>query len=129
MTATFESPRPADALVIATMTATFESPRPADALVEGSRLTKKALGEEYRQGTAALGESTEAEVLPGRRTRNCPRGSYMPTLALGGQRQRRRRRRLGERGVEGERPVGAATVERVLRRLVGRVGLGPSRAE
>ena len=39
----------------------------ANALVEGnvppSKL-KKSLGEEYRQGTAALGDSVEAEVLP-----------------------------------------------------------------
>lgn len=39
---------------------------PALALVEGSKppTKTKALGEEYRQGTAALGDSVEAEVLP-----------------------------------------------------------------
>jgi FKBP-type peptidyl-prolyl cis-trans isomerase len=39
----------------------------ANALVEGNAppsKVKKSLGEEYRQGTAALGDSVEAEVLP-----------------------------------------------------------------
>ena len=39
---------------------------PTNALVEGNLPPSKtnALGEEYRQGTAALGDSVEAEVLP-----------------------------------------------------------------
>ena len=39
---------------------------PVNALVEGNipPSKAKALGEEYRQGTAALGDSVEAEVLP-----------------------------------------------------------------
>ena len=37
------------------------STNPVNAIVEGKT---KALGEEYRQGTAALGDSVEAEVLP-----------------------------------------------------------------
>jgi len=39
---------------------------PTNALVEGNvpPSKTKALGEEYRQGTAALGDSVEAEVLP-----------------------------------------------------------------
>ena len=39
---------------------------PTNALVEGNTPPSKtkALGEEYRQGTAALGDSVEAEVLP-----------------------------------------------------------------
>jgi len=42
------------------------STNPVNALVEGNTPPSKtkALGEEYRQGTAALGDSVEAEVLP-----------------------------------------------------------------
>ena len=69
---------------IATMTATFGSPRPADALVEGSKPTKKALGEEYRQGTAALGESTEAEVLPREAYKKLPSGVIYADISVGG---------------------------------------------
>ena len=41
------------------------NPNPASALVEGSKPpSSKSLGEEYRQGTAALADSQEAEVIP-----------------------------------------------------------------
>lgn len=45
---------------------TVSNTMPAQALVEGNPVpTKvKSLGEEYRQGTAALADSAEAEVLP-----------------------------------------------------------------
>ncbi len=69
---------------IASMTATFGSPRPADALVEGSKPTKKALGEEYRQGTAALGDATEAEVLPREAYKKLPSGVIYADISVGG---------------------------------------------
>ncbi|EED93487.1 predicted protein [Thalassiosira pseudonana CCMP1335] len=42
------------------------NPNPASALVEGSKppSSSKSLGEEYRQGTAALADSQEAEAIP-----------------------------------------------------------------
>lgn len=69
-----------------TMIALASSTRcsPAYALVEGSKpLKMKALGEEYRQGTAALGESVEAEVLPRDAYKKLPSGVIYADISLG----------------------------------------------
>lgn len=57
---------------------------PANALVEGSKspLKMKALGEEYRQGTAALGNSAEAEVLPRDAYKKLPSGVIYADINL-----------------------------------------------
>ena len=53
---------------------------PAYALVEGR---KKALSEEYRQGTAALGDGVEAEVLPRDAYKKLPSGVIYADISLG----------------------------------------------
>ena len=59
-------------------------PRPALALVEGSKPQRKALGEEYRQGTAALGDSLEAESLPREAYKKLPSGVIYADISVGG---------------------------------------------
>ncbi|KAL3779591.1 hypothetical protein ACHAW5_005424 [Stephanodiscus triporus] len=69
--------------------AVVASPRPADALVEGSKpptaaVPRKALGEEYRQGTAALGDSMEMESLPREAYKKLPSGVIYADISVGG---------------------------------------------
>ena len=47
-----------------------------------SPLKMKALGEEYRQGTAALGNSAEAEVLPRDAYKKLPSGVIYADIDL-----------------------------------------------
>lgn len=60
-------------------------PPPAVALVEGNPppTKTKALGEEYRQGTAALGDSVEAEVLPREAYKKLPSGVVYADIGVG----------------------------------------------
>ncbi|KAL7536566.1 hypothetical protein ACHAWF_005495 [Thalassiosira exigua] len=80
---------------------------PALALVEGSKppTKTKALGEEYRQGTAALGDSVEAEVLPRESYKKLPSGVIYADISAGD----------GEEVKEGSR----TNVQWVLRRSNG----------
>ena len=55
---------------------------PAYALVEGSK-PPRALSEEYRQGTAALGDGVEAEVLPRDAYKKLPSGVIYADISLG----------------------------------------------
>lgn len=81
---------------------------PARALVEGSKppnTKTKALGEEYRQGTAALGDSVEAEVLPREAYNKLPSGVIFADISAGS----------GEQVREGSK----ANIQWVLRRSNG----------
>ena len=81
---------------------------PARALVEGSKppTTKtKALSEEYRQGSAALGGSVEAEVLPREAYNKLPSGVIFADISKGS----------GEEVREGSK----ANIQWVLRRSNG----------
>lgn len=53
-------------IMVGSLLGVSTNPNPVNALVEGNvpPSKTKTLGEEYRQGTAALGDSVEAEVLP-----------------------------------------------------------------
>mmetsp|Transcript_23518 Transcript_23518/g.49743 ORF Transcript_23518/g.49743 Transcript_23518/m.49743 type:complete len:234 (+) Transcript_23518:880-1581(+) len=61
------------------------SPLTANALVEGNPppTKTKALGEEYRQGTAALGDSVEAEVLPREAYKKLDSGVIYADISVG----------------------------------------------
>ncbi|KAL9178732.1 hypothetical protein ACHAXT_003863 [Thalassiosira profunda] len=65
--------------------ATHANPLPSYALVSGSTppTKTKALGEEYRQGTAALGDSAEAEVLPREAYKKLPSGVIYADISVG----------------------------------------------
>ncbi|KAL3811400.1 hypothetical protein ACHAXA_000479 [Cyclostephanos tholiformis] len=64
--------------------AIIDSPLPAHALVEGSKPPpKRTLGEEYRQGTAALGDSLEAESLPREAYKKLPSGVIYADISAG----------------------------------------------
>lgn len=59
---------------------------PAYALKEGNKSPPrptKALGEEYRQGTAALGDSNEAEILPRESYKKLPSGVIYADISPG----------------------------------------------
>jgi FKBP-type peptidyl-prolyl cis-trans isomerase len=64
---------------------TWSFPRHARALVEGGgKPSRRALGEEYRQGTAALGDSLEAESLPREAYKKLPSGVIYADISVGG---------------------------------------------
>mmetsp|Transcript_36066 Transcript_36066/g.66922 ORF Transcript_36066/g.66922 Transcript_36066/m.66922 type:complete len:262 (-) Transcript_36066:45-830(-) len=65
-------------------TITTTTPLPAHALIEGNvpPTKTKSLSEEYRQGSAALGSSVEAEVLPRESYKKLPSGVIYADISV-----------------------------------------------